>query len=168
MRLLGYYVMRLLGFSALALACVLLFPSIEGSVEVKIDDSLILAKLTVAMEAEGESREGKLAVAFVIFNRARARNKKTISDVILAPFQFSCWNTDSPTRCRLDQISDSVWADCEWAVIQANGVLTNDPTNGATHYLNEELTRKIRGGSLPSWVENMTKVATIGKHSFYK
>ena len=44
----------------------------------------------------------------------------------------------------------------------------DDPTHGATHYLNIPLTREIRGGSLPTWVAAMVKTVDIGQHSFYK
>lgn len=43
-----------------------------------------------------------------------------------------------------------------------------DPSLGATHYLNIELTKQIRGGTLPSWVYKMAHLTTIGRHDFYK
>jgi len=43
-----------------------------------------------------------------------------------------------------------------------------DPTHGSTHYLNEEMTRKLRGGSLPGWFEEAKVMARIGRHTFLK
>ena len=149
------------------LACVLLFPGIEGSEEVKEADVLTLIKLTVAMEAEGEPPMGKLAVAYVIMNRVRQWDK-SVSDVIFKDYQFTCWERGSPTKMRLDDIPEWVMDDAEYAALSAFRQTQLDPTQGATHYLNENLTRQIRGGSLPNWVWSMEKVAVIGKHTFYK
>lgn len=60
-------------------------------------------------EAGGEPFEGKLAVAYVIRNRLIRWG--SVTDVIFAPFQFSCWNTESATRKNLDQISGPAWAE---------------------------------------------------------
>lgn len=45
---------------------------------------------------------------------------------------------------------------------------TIDPTGGATHYLNIELTKELNGGKLPSWVYKMEHLAKFGKHDFYR
>ena len=47
------------------------------------------------------------------------------------------------------------------------------PSQGATHYLNPVVTRRLRekagkGLTLPDWVEKMTLTAVIGRHHFYK
>ena len=137
-------------------------------VYVSPQDEITLLTWTVAMEAEGEPYEGKLAVAWTIMNRSR-KHKKSISDTILQDRHFSAWNQDSPTRMRLDVISETVMSSAEVAALRAyNGTRREeDPTNGATHYINKELTRKIRGGSLPAWVGAMTETVTIGRHTFY-
>lgn len=132
-------------------------------------DQLLFLVSTVAMEAEGEPFEGKLGVAFAIITRAKKRHAGSISDTVLKRWQFSAWNTDSPTRMRLDEIQPGIWADCWKAASAAYFSLVPDPTNGADHYLNEPLTRRIRrDGSLPAWVDNMTKTVVIGKHTFYR
>ena len=135
------------------------------------EEKLIL-RWTVAQEAEGEPFDGKLAVAWTIMNRARALGK-SVSDVCFAPWQFSAWNTDSPTRRRLDDIGPGPMDDARLAAEQAYHGSGSDPSIGATHYLNPVLTRKIRakagqGDTLPNWVERMTKTATIGRHEFYR
>lgn len=131
-------------------------------------DEITIIKFTVAMEAEGEPFTGKLGVAYTIVNRARKWGK-SISDVCLKGWQFSAWNTDSNTRTRLDEISDAIMLESLKAAEGAYRGHFADPTNGATHYLNEPLTRQIRGdGTLPSWVSRLTKTVDIGRHSFYR
>ncbi len=129
---------------------------------------LFLLTATVAMEAEGESYEGKLAVAYVIMNRITNRGG-TISETVLKSHAFSAWNTKSGRRVRLDSISASAWEDSERAAISAYYFFEKDPTVGADHYLNIKLTRKLRRkGDLPSWVSKLTKTVKIGLHTFYK
>lgn len=125
------------------------------------------AVATVYMEAGGEPHEGKLAVAYAILNRAAAE-RRSISDVVLQPWHFSAWNTDSPTRMRLDTLDERAWTECASAFLAAFLDKVPDPTRGATHYLNEELTRRIRGGSLPSWFDEAKVTARIGRHTFLK
>ena len=69
------------------------------SLQIPSLDDLTLLAATVKMEAEGEPYAGKLAVAFVICNRARYHGR-SLKDVIFDPYDFSCWNTASPTRGR--------------------------------------------------------------------
>lgn len=125
------------------------------------------AVATIYMEAAGEPAEGKLAVAYAILNRAAAE-RKTVSDVVLQPWHFSAWNTDSPTRLRLDTVDERAWAECAAAFAAAAVDRVPDPTRGATHYLNEDVTRKIRGGTLPAWFDEAKVTARIGRHTFLK
>jgi spore germination cell wall hydrolase CwlJ-like protein len=125
------------------------------------------AVCTIYMEAAGEPYLGKLCVAAVIRNRVRKHNK-SVSDICFAPMQFSCWNADSPTRARLDEIDVETWESCEiaWEDISRN--IVADPTKGATHYLNEEVTRRMRGGSLPSWFDENKVTLREGNHTFLR
>lgn len=128
----------------------------------------VLAALTIAQEAGGEPRSGKLGVAFVLAVN-RPAGGKSISDTIFQPWHFSCWNTDSPTRMNIDQISDALFAECWNCVNAAVHGLEPDPTKGANHYLNEELTKRIRpNGDLPSWFDHAKVTARIGLHTFLK
>ena len=123
---------------------------------------------TVLLEAENQDFQGKLAVAFVIKNRMD-KQKATAYTICWAPWQFSCWleNLDKigrrMTNAPVDMIQDS-WKAAELAIDES----VADPTQGATHYLNIEVTKQQRGGSLPSWAEKLTHTATIGDHDFYK
>ena len=142
----------------------------------RIDDLLWVAS-TVAMEAGGEPPLGKLAVAWVIVNRMHTRNQSP-SDTVLAPMQFSAWNSDAGTRARLDSIGEAEWHESYKAAAAAYFGLAPDPTKGATFYLNVEMTRRgRRNGDLPTWAAdpsdpakpNAAKVTVvIGLHTFMK
>ena len=132
-------------------------------------DDLFLLTATVAMEAEGESYRGKLGVAYVIMNRVRRRVPfKSVSDVVLDPYDFSAWNTRGGRQTALDTIDHFSWGDSEKAAHSAYYGIEKDPTHGADHYLNVGLTRKLRGGSLPTWLIAMKRTVKIGLHTFYK
>lgn len=130
-------------------------------------EKLLLVDATVKMEAEDQPYRGKLGVAYVIMNRHR-KWKKAISDVVLDPYDFSAWNTDSNVKMRIDEWTEDMWDQCFKAACSAFYELEKDPTNGADHYLNEALTIKIRGGDLPNWITQMDKMVVIGDHTFYR
>ena len=124
--------------------------------------------MTIKMEAGGECYPGKLAVAYTIKNRS-AKTGRSISDVVLDPWDFSAWNTDSRGRLHLDAPADlAVWWECYKAACSAYFQIEDDPTQGGTHYLNVELTKKIRGGTLPSWYDESKVMTVIGLHTFLK
>ena len=127
---------------------------------------IVIATLTVLMEAGGEPRSGKLGVAYVLINRVKAG--RSMSDVILDPWDFSCWNTDSPTRMNLDKADDDLYAECLSCVLAAMYGLSSDPTGGAYFYLNKEVVIAT-AGKLPGWWDSDTvhdSEVTIGRHSF--
>lgn len=139
---------------------------------------MLLYASTVFLEAEGESDSGKVAVAWVIRNRMTHR-VQSVRQVILgkdelaygdgkAFEQFSCWNDDYVAQAsrRLATPNAEPWAACWRAACGAYWKLILDPTQGATFYLNPFLTRKIRGGTLPSWYSAHRVTATIGSHEF--
>jgi len=115
-----------------------------------LEKSLYWVAATVKQEAEREGFNGKLAVAWVIKNRMTTR-RQNAATVVLSRYQFSCWNSDSPTRMRLSGIPKDMWFDCYKAACGALFDLTPDPTKGATHYLNKELTVHLYG-KLPKYV----------------
>jgi len=121
-----------------------------------------IAALTVAQEAAGESYEGKVGVAYVICNRANEKNR-SLSDICLQPYQFSCWLTDSVTRMNIDQIPDKTMAECFKSMLDAYYKLVPDPTHGADHYLNLAVCNPP-----PSWYDPDAVTATIGNHTFLK
>lgn len=42
-----------------------------------------------------------------------------------------------------------------------------DLSKNADHYLNVELTKRIRGGTLPSWVDLSKVTIVMGNHTFF-
>ena len=151
--------------------------------------ALVLVSATVFLEAEGEPWDGLLGVGWVVRRRALdwklswhaailGPDAKAEGDA--RPFEpFSCWgDSDLPhSRARLAGATPEK-AEPSWrAAAAALWGLLPDPVDGATHYLNESLTKKIRGGTLPAWAAlptdstllNPALVRTrIGRHVFLK
>lgn len=130
-------------------------------------------RLTVKMEAEGEPYEGMVAVAFCIMNRVR-KHARSVADTVLRQYQFSAWNTDSPTRLRLDSIKPTsenwfkICAACSEA-FYAPVTGRCDPLDGRTLYMNEKVVREAREGSLPEWwsiAGGADPGVIIGAHTF--
>ena len=119
----------------------------------------------IAFEASGETEVGKVAVAHVVLNRKKSgRWGDNIKAVVTSPGQFEPWMT------RQKEIEGLSPNDPRYqsAAIIADAVLsgqTQDPTAGATHFLNPTSVREKRGGSLPSWARGEGR--PIGRHTFY-
>lgn len=121
---------------------------------------------TMIGEAANQGDEGLAAVAHVIMNRARSGGYggSTPREVVLARNQFEPWSTrrdellgyapEDPAYQRAAAVFDKV----------AGG--EKDPTDGATYFLNEDVVRQRRGGTLPSWAQGEGK--RIGDHTFYR
>ncbi len=130
-------------------------------------------RLTVKMEAEGEPYEGMVAVAFCIMNRVR-KHARSVADTVLRQYQFSAWNTDSPTRMRLDTIkptSENWYYVCSACAEAFYAPVTGriDPIEGRTLYMNEEVVLNSRSGSLPEWWKRAGGIdpgMKIGAHTF--
>lgn len=123
-----------------------------------------LATATIAMEASGEDADGQLAVAFVLRNRMNdGRWGTNLASVVLAPEQFSCWNTEDPNRKRLAAMKndDPVLTTAAKVLGLAFSGLS-DPTNGATHYYS------VKIKEAPFWVAKGIFTVQIGNHRFYK
>ena len=137
-------------------------------------DVLVLAR-TLWGECRGELREGKIAVAWVIRNRAtnpgwwsRQRGDgipdDTIEAVCLDPHQFSCWWDGQAKRVR-----SSTLAQLGTLYELAEAVLNDqipDPTNGADHYHTILRPEGVKTWP-PVWAQK--KVGKrIGSHLFYR
>lgn len=134
---------------------------------------LMVVAATILGEAAGEPTLGKRAVAYVIANRCKdERWPDTGAEVCLQRRQFSCWNVGSVTLpCMYrpqKHATEEVWNACVWAALDAEWRLEPDPTHGANHYLNEDETRRIRDGSLPSWFREGAVTVRIGRHTFLR
>lgn len=121
-----------------------------------------LAVRTIIGEAGNQDFEGKQAVANVILNRAASgRYGSTVSDVVLARRQFEPWDT------RKNELMSYTADDQRYqeAAAALEAATQQDVTGGATHFLNPDVVRQRRGGSLPAWAAE--PVARIGAHAFY-
>ncbi|GIV86073.1 MAG: hypothetical protein KatS3mg054_0102 [Chloroflexus sp.] len=135
----------------------------------KFSDEDVLRAM-IAGEAIGEPYLGKVAVAYVAVNRAKLASMriapwpKTIKEVILQPYQFSCFWSDWPKR-KADCLLCLIDKDHNVSVSKAaRDVLTgaiSDPTGGADHYHAIDIPK-------PKWAHSMKKVAEIGRHVFYR
>ncbi len=119
---------------------------------------------TVWGEANGQPLAGQQAVAHVIKTRAKASGQST-QDVIFAPHQFEPWNTARRSQLEgLDPTSPEYQRILQQVVRPVMTGQAQDPTGGATHFLNPALV-KSRGDEIPGWASgNRT---TIGAHDFY-
>lgn len=116
-------------------------------------------------EARGESPAGKLAVAWVIRNRAAKAGILDLREVVLAKLQFSSFNAADPNHGKLlraHELDPRSWAVCDAIVELMEEGLTVDPTKGSTHYYAFALVDPPWGRRHPAWQE----LATIGAHVF--
>lgn len=124
------------------------------------DEKTLLATCMYG-EAAGESYEGKFAVGCVIRNRVRTPGwwGDSYHRVILAPKQFSCFNSGAPTLKMMKNPKGKAWADCLKA---AEAILSDaaDITGGASHYFRPDVVQ-------PAWAKRMKRTVTIGHHEFY-
>lgn len=127
----------------------------------------IFAK-TLFGEARGEPLSGIEAVANVIMNRVKHAIRignywwgKTVTEVCLKPFQFSCWNIADPNRSVLntDLSNNKVYQICERVAKRALSGFLTDNTKGATHYHTKQIN--------PAWARSAVPCADIGHHLFY-
>lgn len=114
-------------------------------------------------EARGEGREGMMAVASVILNRAAKPGwwGRSVAEVCLRPWQFSCWLADDPNRAKLEQVGerDPQFRLAQQIAEQALSGGLPDYTFGATHYHAVDIA--------PTWAQGHTPCVVIGRHAFY-
>lgn len=133
-----------------------------------------LMSLTIYGEARGESKEGKIAVGSVILERVDHRNwdGKTIQEVCLMPYQFSCYLPDDPNFQALKLIAEN-WAEKyqNSLVLQQCYRIASDLIDGliprtpaiATNHVTQYKTINCPA----SWADKMKLITTIGNHEFY-
>lgn len=142
-------------------------------------DDLTLFAATVFLEGESEPDEGKVAIAWVIRNlmdtlKRPARHVILGADGLVdgdghAWEVFSCWNDDyvKQRTVRLIAPDPALWERCWRAATGALWRFLADPTKGATHYLNVELTRKIRPlHDLPPWYDPQRVTLKVGRQDY--
>ena len=134
-------------------------------------DDLLVASRTVWGEARGETKKGKLAVAYVLMNRwndvvGQWVKDDTLAKTCLRPWQFSCWNSNDPNLPKMQEVdlNDKLFCECMIAVLKAHNEPSNDPTWGSHHYITIHLLNK---GFPRSWGPKKEPVVTIGVHAFF-
>jgi spore germination cell wall hydrolase CwlJ-like protein len=126
-------------------------------------------------EARGEKETGQVAVAYSAVNRAKG--KKSLCDVVLAPKQYSIFNNNpelraaalSPTLppARKNKIDQKSWENAVQVAEAVTKKKVPDPTKGSTHYLAPKAMAAF-GYTYPKWSYQYTLVAVIDNHKFYK
>ena len=141
---------------------------------------MALYAATVLLEAEGEPEVGQLAVAWTIRNlmdlhkvtaRAAILGKDQLAQGDGKPYEtFSVWNDDyvGKRKSRLTAPDPIRWERAWRCTCTAYWKLAPDPTAGGDHYLNEEATRELRGGSLPTWFDPRRVTVRINRHTFLR
>jgi spore germination cell wall hydrolase CwlJ-like protein len=129
------------------------------------NDLNTLAK-TIYGEGRGELYKfgiaSLIAIANVVVNRKNKNFAKTIAGVCLAPYQFSCWNSNDANYEKVKNIADenSIFRIC---LDVAKNVLLEkwpDLTDGCDHYHE----RTIR----PFWAAYLEPKRVFGSHYFYE
>lgn len=136
-----------------------------------VDENLVYMAATLKAEAVGEPEEGKIAVGFVIWNRAGG-SISGVKGACLAPQQFSCWDNGSAQGYLLEYSGMSIEqlnADACYRVCAAvtTGQTTN-PIGTKRYYCNPAICSggydvqmaKIRAHNSPDQIQ------VIGNHVF--
>lgn len=122
---------------------------------------------TIMAEAGNQPYEGKVAVGASVLNRLNSgRYGETMQDVLWKPYQYEPWGTKRDELLNYDTSSPEYKEASEIAVKLMAGEL-DDPTGGATHFINPKIVAERRGGSMPDWwPKDQGRVMTIGDHAF--
>jgi spore germination cell wall hydrolase CwlJ-like protein len=123
---------------------------------------LTLLAMCIYGEARSEPYDGKLSVAYVAINRVKEKSwyGRTLKEVLLKPYQFSCFNRNDPNFKKLFKPKPDIWKRCFKAAWNAYSELSEDPTLGSNHYCRHDIT--------PPWLKVMEMKTQIGNHVFFK
>lgn len=128
------------------------------------DSEATLLARAIYGEARGESYDTKVAIAQTILNRT-GKNKwwgNTLHEVLLKPYQFSCFNKNDPNYPKLQNPlnyeNPRVWNECYDVAEKVLNHKLEDQSMGATHYCTND----------PSWTKKNQPLFTKGKTKFYK
>ena len=138
----------------------------------KDTDEVLLARMLFG-ETRDCTTEEKVAVAYSAINRindGKKWNGETLKEVILKPYQYSCFNKNDPNRKKLmdpERYEPGAFQDCLEISRQVLSKRYQDPTSGATHYFNPKVVK-------PTWAKKMKKIGFIktakgrSQHEFYR
>ena len=109
--------------------------------------------------------QGLVAVGNVVCNRLNRRSwyGRTISEVCLKPFQFSCWNANDPNRDIITRVTHStpLFMLCSELATALIENCAQDWTHGADHYYASSLRTP------PLWARHAQETVHIGRHRFF-
>jgi len=134
-------------------------------------DDVHLMALTMFAEARDQGALGIIAVGSVILERVEHRDwdGKTIKEVCLMPFQFSCYLPTDKQFGMLKKLArnwddrNSILGVCLYfAEGLINGTVPRTPEIAEHH-----ITQYLRTDCEATWEKDMTKIVTIGDHDFY-
>lgn len=133
-----------------------------ASLENVTENDIDAATRMVIGEAGGESDEGKAAAIHTAINRVKSSGE-TLGDVIAKPYAFEAVHTGRTKS--IDPNSEEYKRVRDRIVIPAIMGELQDPTGGATHFLNRSL-QLSEGRQIPGWAKG--EGAVIGNHTFYR
>ncbi len=119
-----------------------------------MDTNLLHLAKTIWGEARGENIETMLAVGWVVRNRLSAkRYGKTYKDVVLQPFQFSCWNSGD-----IYVVQDKLWEVCIGvAIVVMQSAEKYNPIPGVRHFYDKSMDKNP-----PYWAEDGEYMSVYG------
>lgn len=127
----------------------------------QIEDNIV-AKV-IAGEAASEGEKGMHAVANVIQNRMKLKNK-TAKEIITEPHQFSAYKDKNLMNRNYKEVKE--YTDFLQNNLEDKNKIP-DITGGATHYVTKDLYNKEKNNP-NSWISKMKVTTTIGNHVFMK
>ena len=120
---------------------------------------------TLYGEARGQGQSAIEAVCSIILNRARNPRwwGKSIVDVCLKPYQFSCWLEDDPNHAKLLAVTDAdaAFQECLAVADLALGGTLPDATGNCDSYFDISIPP-------PSWARGKTPTLVLGSLRFYR
>jgi N-acetylmuramoyl-L-alanine amidase len=141
-------------------------------------DQQIMA-LTIFGESRGEPDEGKIAVGSVILERVKKQGwmGKTISEVCLKPYQFSCYLPNDPNFPALKLLAGD-WQnkyvqspDLQNCYQLADGLIDGEipetPEIEAAHAYQYVTNAMLHSAHPPKWAGTMSLIVVIGGQSFF-
>ena len=144
---------------------------LEKKASYKVEDfnqdqtEVILARMLWG-ETGGCSELEKIAVAYTAINRTeKSKGKATLKEIILKPYQYSCFNEGTKSREFLKNPMEYDKKDFLENIDLSKKILSGeykDPTDGATHYYNPDLVKT------PKWAKQLKNLGKIGHHIFFK
>lgn len=153
----------------------------SGGLVITEEDIDIVTRTIIGEDRNG-SAAAKIAVAWVIINRAQ-KNKRwyggnKLTEVSLykttrtnkegkelTTWQFEPWMHRSVQLMSISTES-VLYTETRALVVGCINGTFGDPTDGATHFLEPDIVRSRTGGTLPKWAQGEGK--RIGAHVFFK